>query len=46
MHSVSGRLGDRRHAFGPGPGAVVVSEQLDAVLAPGHEGIGWLAQSG
>ena len=45
MHSVSG---DSTTAgrFGPGPGAVVVSEQLDAVLAPGHEGLGWLAQSG
>jgi 3-oxocholest-4-en-26-oate---CoA ligase len=45
MYSVSG---DSTTAgrFGPGPGAVVVSEQLDAVLAPGHEGLGWLAQSG
>lgn len=32
--------------FVPGPGTVVVSEQLDALLAPGHEGIGWLAQAG
>jgi fatty-acyl-CoA synthase len=32
--------------FSPGPGTVVVSETFDAVLAPGHEGIGWLAQSG
>jgi fatty-acyl-CoA synthase len=32
--------------FTPGPGAVVVAEDLSAVLAPGHEGIGWLAQTG
>jgi fatty-acyl-CoA synthase len=32
--------------FAPGPGTRVVSEDLHAVLAPGHEGIGWLAQSG
>lgn len=32
--------------FTRGPGAVVVSEDLDAVLEPGHEGIGWFAQEG
>ena len=32
--------------FSPGPGATVVSEDLSRVLEPGHEGIGWLAQSG
>lgn len=32
--------------FQPGPGAVVVDEDLTAVLEPGHEGVGWLAQSG
>jgi 3-oxocholest-4-en-26-oate---CoA ligase len=32
--------------FTPGPGTVVVSEDLDKVLAPGHDGIGWLAQEG
>ena len=32
--------------FVPGPGTVVVSEELDKVLAPGHDGIGWLAQEG
>ncbi|MGH9090565.1 MAG: acyl-CoA synthetase [Acidimicrobiales bacterium] len=32
--------------FSPGPGTVVVSEDLDRVLPPGHEGIGWLAQTG
>ncbi len=32
--------------FQPGPGATVVSEDLSTVLEPGHEGIGWSAQSG
>jgi len=32
--------------FVPGPGALVVNEAMDAVLTPGHDGIGWLAQSG
>jgi 3-oxocholest-4-en-26-oate---CoA ligase len=45
MHAVST---DPAHAgrFTPGPGTVVVDESLRAVLAPGHDGIGWLAQSG
>lgn len=45
MHAVStGSEGAGR--FLPGPGTVVVSETLDKVLTPGHDGIGWLAQSG
>ena len=32
--------------FVPGPGTEVVDEDLTTVLAPGHEGIGWLAQTG
>ena len=32
--------------FTPGPGTVVVSEDLDKVVEPGHGGIGWLAQQG
>jgi acyl-CoA synthetase (AMP-forming)/AMP-acid ligase II len=32
--------------FTPGPGSTVVSEDLTRVLAPGHEGLGWFAQSG
>jgi 3-oxocholest-4-en-26-oate---CoA ligase len=32
--------------FTPGPGSAVVSEDLTAVLEPGHEGLGWLAQVG
>jgi acyl-CoA synthetase (AMP-forming)/AMP-acid ligase II len=32
--------------FTPGPGTVVVSEDLDKVVEPGHDGLGWLAQKG
>jgi acyl-CoA synthetase (AMP-forming)/AMP-acid ligase II len=32
--------------FLPGPGTVVVDETLSTVLDAGHEGIGWLAQTG
>ena len=32
--------------FAPGPGAVVVSEDLQRVLSPGDGEMGWLAQSG
>ncbi|HWF16417.1 MAG TPA: acyl-CoA synthetase [Acidimicrobiales bacterium] len=32
--------------FIPGPGTVVVDEELHHVLPPGHEGNGWLAQTG
>ena len=32
--------------FNPGPGSTVVSEDLSRVLEPGHEGLGWFAQSG
>jgi acyl-CoA synthetase (AMP-forming)/AMP-acid ligase II len=32
--------------FNRGPGAVVVSEDLTTVLEPGHDGIGWFAQTG
>jgi acyl-CoA synthetase (AMP-forming)/AMP-acid ligase II len=32
--------------FKPGPDTVVVSEELSTVLAPGHDGIGWLGQRG
>ena len=32
--------------FIPGPGTVVVDEELQHVLPPGHEGNGWLAQTG
>ncbi len=32
--------------FTPGPGAVVVSDDLTAILEPGDESTGWLAQKG
>jgi 3-oxocholest-4-en-26-oate---CoA ligase len=32
--------------FLPGPGTFVVDETMTTVLAPGHEGNGWLAQTG
>jgi fatty-acyl-CoA synthase len=32
--------------FLPGPGTVVVDEAFTSVLDPGHEGNGWLAQTG
>lgn len=32
--------------FGAGPGAVVVNEDMTALHEPGHEGPGWLGQSG
>ncbi|MCW2801743.1 MAG: acyl-CoA synthetase [Aeromicrobium sp.] len=32
--------------FSTGPGAVVVSDDMTALLKPGHDGIGWLGQSG
>jgi len=45
MHSVTTDAGTAGR-FVPGPGTVVVSETFDAVLQPGHEGNGWLAQAG
>ena len=33
-------------SFLPGPGTLVVDETLTRVLEPGHEGNGWLAQTG
>jgi len=32
--------------FNPGPGTVVVSEDMTSVLSAGHDGNGWLAQQG
>jgi fatty-acyl-CoA synthase len=45
MHVVAGK-DDTVGNFLPGPGTVVVDEAFTAVLAAGHEGIGWLAQTG
>ncbi len=36
----------RTGEFTPGPGATVISNEMDRLLDAGHEGIGWLAQSG
>ncbi|HKE75330.1 MAG TPA: acyl-CoA synthetase [Acidimicrobiales bacterium] len=44
LSSAGGEVSTGR--FAPGPGTVVVSEELDKVLEPGHDGIGWLAQQG
>lgn len=32
--------------FNPGPDTFVVAEDVGSVLAPGHDGMGWLAQRG
>jgi 3-oxocholest-4-en-26-oate---CoA ligase len=45
MHAVS-RDGGEAGNFRPGPGTVVIDEDLTTVLPPGHEGNGWLAQAG
>ena len=48
MHAVANGAtdGGATPRFRPGPGTVVVDEDLGAVLAPGHDGNGWLAQTG
>jgi 3-oxocholest-4-en-26-oate---CoA ligase len=45
MYAVEGVDGPAG-TFVPGPGTVVVDEAMEHVLAPGHEGNGWLAQTG
>jgi acyl-CoA synthetase (AMP-forming)/AMP-acid ligase II len=42
--SMSGAVSTGR--FKPGPGTLVISEEMDRVLEPGHVGLGWLAQEG
>jgi fatty-acyl-CoA synthase len=46
MNHMSSKDDTSSGRFNPGPGTVVVSEELDKVLEPGHDGIGWLAQTG
>lgn len=46
MGQVSNRAQSASGRFAPNPGAVVVSEDLTRVLAPGDDEIGWLAQQG
>jgi acyl-CoA synthetase (AMP-forming)/AMP-acid ligase II len=45
MQSVSGD-GAAAGNFRPGPGTVVVDAEMSAVVTPGHDGMGWLAQRG
>jgi fatty-acyl-CoA synthase len=45
MFVVAGKDG-KAGMFLPGPGTVVVDAELTRVLEPGHEGMGWLAQTG
>ncbi|HMD46619.1 MAG TPA: acyl-CoA synthetase, partial [Acidimicrobiales bacterium] len=45
MHRVADRDGAAGD-FVPAAGAVVIADTFDRVLEPGHEGIGWLAQTG
>ncbi len=44
MGEVSSRSQTASGLFAPNPGAVVVSEDLARILAPGDDEIGWLAQ--
>src|SRR5690606_12062017 len=44
LSSAAGEVSTGR--FTPMAGTVVVSEELDKVLEPGHDGVGWLAQTG
>ncbi|WAJ47119.1 acyl-CoA synthetase [Mycobacterium sp. Aquia_216] len=46
MGQVSSRQQDASGRFAPNPGAVVVSEDMTRILAPGDDEIGWLAQQG
>ncbi|HKI42863.1 MAG: acyl-CoA synthetase [Mycobacterium sp.] len=46
MGEVSSRAQTASGLFAPNPGAVVVSEDLTRILAPGDDHIGWLAQQG
>jgi fatty-acyl-CoA synthase len=45
MHVVT-TPGSAAGSFLPGPGTVVVDEEFTKVLEPGHDGNGWLAQTG
>jgi 3-oxocholest-4-en-26-oate---CoA ligase len=46
MTHVSTKGGVSTGRFAPSPETAVVSEDMDRVVAPGHEGLGWLAQAG
>ena len=44
--STSSASNEAAGSFQPGPGTTVVNEEMNALLEPGHEGNGWLAQGG
>jgi 3-oxocholest-4-en-26-oate---CoA ligase len=46
MHHVSTSGAVSTGTFNPGPDTYVAAEDLSSILAPGHDGIGWLAQKG
>jgi 3-oxocholest-4-en-26-oate---CoA ligase len=46
MHHVSAPGAVSTGTFNAGPDTRVAAEDLSAILAPGHDGIGWLAQRG
>jgi acyl-CoA synthetase (AMP-forming)/AMP-acid ligase II len=46
MHHMSMSGAVSTGTFNAGPDTVVAAEDLTAILEPGHEGIGWLAQRG
>ncbi|CAM4257364.1 Long-chain-fatty-acid--CoA ligase FadD19 [Mycobacterium basiliense] len=46
MHHLSTSGAVSTGTFNPGPDTFVAAEDLSAILPPGHEGIGWLAQRG
>ncbi|WP_077101614.1 acyl-CoA synthetase [Mycobacterium terramassiliense] len=46
MRQLSSGDADLSSSFTPGPDTCVASEDLRAILSPGHEGMGWLAQRG
>jgi acyl-CoA synthetase (AMP-forming)/AMP-acid ligase II len=46
MHHVSTSGSVSTGTFNAGPDTFVASEELGAILAPGHDGMGWLAQRG
>ncbi|GBG39706.1 acyl-CoA synthetase [Mycobacterium montefiorense] len=46
MHHMSASGAVSTGTFNAGPDALVAAEDLSAILPPGHDGIGWLAQRG
>ncbi len=46
MSHMSARGAVSTGKFNAGPDTLVAAEELDSILEPGHDGIGWLAQRG